>query len=665
MIIEKIILQNYRPYINQEILFAYGNKNFTTLTGENGTGKTYILNALTWCFYGNELHLTDEEEEERLPLLNTKIANNLEEGEEAEVKVTIHMKSDEGEKINFIRSLPFIKMGENLMTTPRHDANSVNGTNFEITKQDGRDMVPDKTPNTFMGSFIPQTIEEYFFFDGERLKDYIKKNSGKKIKDAVFKISQLESLMDVIDNLDKKKIEYRRELSKLNPQANKIKEELELLEQNIIENREKRTLLLSDKEEAIIKVKEYSQKVKEGAIKEIEILEDENTILERDLEKLKNDIDENEQKRFDYLIKMSPRILSYDSIKFNLNLLEETDESDGLPSDIRKRFVKKLMDNHKCICGSDLNKDTEYRKNIEIFYEKTEDITDITDELITEMNNLTSIQDSLKDFRETQIDYGKKNRKLEEEIEEKNNKLTENNSRINTSDRENVRKNNEKKLEWKKIKEDAHDQLIGLGIRISDAENERSTLETKWRKEIDKEDKEAELKKLFEFCDKGRSAAIDIRDEIMVNILKEIEEKTKNQFIQLSWKGNLYSDVQISEDYKLTVKDQYGNLSKGTLSSGESELLALSFTAALNTVSGFNVPIIIDSPLMRLDAKHRLSFAENLPKFLEGKQIILLLIDEEYTPKVRSILSNKVGKEYLVKLKDANILKESMVIPYE
>ncbi len=75
--------------------------------------------------------------------------------------------------------------------------------------------------------------------------------------------------------------------------------------------------------------------------------------------------------------------------------------------------------------------------------------------------------------------------------------------------------------------------------------------------------------------------------------------------------------------------------------------------AALNSVSGFNVPIIIDTPLGRISKEPKESIARNLPNYLKDKQVTLLVTEEEYTPEVRERLAKRVSEEYLIQFDES------------
>lgn len=100
--------------------------------------------------------------------------------------------------------------------------------------------------------------------------------------------------------------------------------------------------------------------------------------------------------------------------------------------------------------------------------------------------------------------------------------------------------------------------------------------------------------------------------------------------------------------------------SLGSLSAGERQILALSFMAALYSVSGFDAPIIIDTPLGRISGEPRKNIAEALPGYLSKTQVTLLMTDTEYTDEVRKELLKRIGKEYRLVFKD----RITQVMPY-
>ena len=128
-------------------------------------------------------------------------------------------------------------------------------------------------------------------------------------------------------------------------------------------------------------------------------------------------------------------------------------------------------------------------------------------------------------------------------------------------------------------------------------------LKKQFNDELKKEERHNKLRKVLSFCDDSLSFLKKVKEDIMEDVRSEIENKTQTQFLDLLWKKETYTTVKIGPNYQITVLDQHGWEATGTLSAGERQALALSFIAALNSVSGFDVPIIIDTPLGRMSSE--------------------------------------------------------------
>lgn len=100
--ISRIEFINYRQYGTGSLVFSHSAKyELTAFIARNGTGKTTLLNALTWCLYGKEKLLdvrqTDKKvgADESLPLLNTKVLNDSAVGENVTVGVNVTIVDSE------------------------------------------------------------------------------------------------------------------------------------------------------------------------------------------------------------------------------------------------------------------------------------------------------------------------------------------------------------------------------------------------------------------------------------------------------------------------------------------------------------------------------------------------------------------------------------------
>lgn len=86
-----------------------------------------------------------------------------------------------------------------------------------------------------------------------------------------------------------------------------------------------------------------------------------------------------------------------------------------------------------------------------------------------------------------------------------------------------------------------------------------------------------------------------------------------------------------------------GLLLKDQLSAGEKQMFAISILWGLALTSGYKLPVIIDTPMARLDSAHRTNFINRyLPN--ASSQVIVLSTDEEvygqYLEDIRSYVND-------------------------
>ncbi|MBF0557001.1 MAG: DNA sulfur modification protein DndD, partial [Nitrospirae bacterium] len=106
--------------------------------------------------------------------------------------------------------------------------------------------------------------------------------------------------------------------------------------------------------------------------------------------------------------------------------------------------------------------------------------------------------------------------------------------------------------------------------------------------------------------------------------------KTFEMYRLLSSKAGLIKDISIDDKtYEIRIIDRSGHeIKKSGLSAGEKEVFAVSLLWGLAQTSQLKLPIIIDTPLSRLDSTHRDNIVNNyFPN--AGEQVIILSTDTE------------------------------------
>lgn len=666
MKLESIMLKNFRQYRDEIIEFAYTDKkrNLTVIQGTTGAGKTNLLNAITWCLYAQEMHLGDKYK--ALPLMNTATIAEVQSGTVREVLVQICMRDEENKQIIITRTLPFVKSENGRMQkTSDHYANSPDGSVFKIARQIGKEIKLDRHPEYTLSKIVPATIEEYFFFDGERLNDYFRESSGEKIRKAVFKMSQVDIIKRAIDHLGGLKSDLLKRHKDLNPEVDSIRAEIERCAEQSKEHEKQLERQKEERWKAAEQKQEFVTKLRGSSVPRIRELAEERDKVRGDLANVREELDELEKDKFTYLVGKAPYILGYRAIMVTKKLLESRKEAGDMPPQYRKGFVEKLIRTGTCICGTDISKENEHRRKVVRLLEGCDAISDMSGELMEEYGRITGILRSLQGFRKTQTDYGKRIKESEANVAEKSKRLDQITDEIEQVDVEKITFWEGKRQEYETIEDRLNDD-IGRMKYIVDQDRKRfDDLNRRLMRELEKEEKYAILRRTLDLCGETIREAEKIRDSIMEDVRMEIEEKTKKQFFRLMWKELTYKDVDIDGDYNISVKDQSGTEAIGTLSAGERQMLALSFMSALNITSGFNSPIVIDTPLARLAKSVKENLADNLADFFESRQVCLLVTDEEYSPQVRKKLLPKIGREYKIQFIEGASGSEARIVNYE
>jgi DNA sulfur modification protein DndD len=157
------------------------------------------------------------------------------------------------------------------------------------------------------------------------------------------------------------------------------------------------------------------------------------------------------------------------------------------------------------------------------------------------------------------------------------------------------------------------------------------------------------FKNMKEQLARGKQTLATFEEKIRNKHLKNLEKVIKECFDSLLRKKEFLQSISISKsDYQMTINIVGGEtVPSSKLSAGERQLLAVAVLWALAKLSGRQLPTVIDTPLGRLDSKHRKFFVENyFPQ--AGHQVILLSTDEEIVGNYYKSLKDSVSKEYLV-----------------
>jgi DNA sulfur modification protein DndD len=198
-----------------------------------------------------------------------------------------------------------------------------------------------------------------------------------------------------------------------------------------------------------------------------------------------------------------------------------------------------------------------------------------------------------------------------------------------------------------------HGRLDTLSEEVRVDERKKNVLEaqvTAQRAEYERERKKLDdsspVRALIEKSARVRMVLDEVIPELFPLKVKELAAAMTSVYKQLAHKEQV-ARIEIQDDGTTTILGKSGKQMAFDRSAGENQIFATALIAGLANVSGVKAPMVVDTPLGRLDSKHR----ENILRFWTGeksRQVILLSQDEEIDHDFSKQISNFVSKTYLL-----------------
>ena len=158
----------------------------------------------------------------------------------------------------------------------------------------------------------------------------------------------------------------------------------------------------------------------------------------------------------------------------------------------------------------------------------------------------------------------------------------------------------------------------------------------------------------LESAERMRHLLKTYREKSILKRIEHLEREFDNEFRSLSRKDRSQFQIKIdpqSFQVRFQCKDR-GEFNTTQLSEGEKHIYSVAMLVALVKTSRRPLPLVIDSPLVRLDSEHHKKLVKNyFPS--ASHQVILLSTDEEIDVKAYDELSEQVSRAYLIEFDDA------------
>ena len=144
-----------------------------------------------------------------------------------------------------------------------------------------------------------------------------------------------------------------------------------------------------------------------------------------------------------------------------------------------------------------------------------------------------------------------------------------------------------------------------------------------------------------------RSMLAEYGKRIAAAKVADLEQEFAAAFQRLARKEDLHVRTRIDPvSYQVSLLDEEGNvINRHQLSAGERQIYAIAMLEALAHTSGRRLPVIIDTPLGRLDSKHRSKLVNHyFPR--ASHQVLILSTDTEVDQSFYRDLSPEISHAY-------------------
>ena len=332
MILEEIRLRDFRCfYGDTHIRFSEDSKkNVTIIYAENGVGKTTLLNALLWCFYG-ETTARFEKKEEILNYDAKKAGRTT-----ARVEVLFEHNQKHYIAMRFAST------------------SSISRREFRVARIDDGSQNNLPTPETFINTVIPRDMASHFLFDGEHAEIFLGEDNRGSIKTAVRDILGCSLIETAIEDLQTVSSYFRRQIpstpgtiriAKLNSQLDEKILKIDKAKDDIV--RLKTNRKQTDQQILAIDTKLRNT----AAAKELQQNRDR---LNAQLNHVKKRQKKFESEVYKWLGENGRFIVSKRITEETFSFLDEKKHRGRIPSPYNEEFVKDILEAEQCICGAKL-----------------------------------------------------------------------------------------------------------------------------------------------------------------------------------------------------------------------------------------------------------------------------------------------------------------------
>lgn len=630
LLLKRLEVEGFGPFAEQQVLEFPPGPGVTVVYGENMRGKTSLLNAIRYAFFGTVLGRGS-----RVRRLHT--ISNRDLVSEGQYGFSISLTFDyDGQEHELVRECrPRVKV-------PSNDDDYTQ----EVLLRRGNSTLGPQEREKALQQIFPKEVSRFFLFDGELLQEYEEllmneSEAGHRISEAIERILgvpilkrgriHLTQLSEEADKLAAKEASKRQETQALGTALQLATDQKEAHHKEIARLQEQ----LKELNEQKIEVEQFLQSMQKYA----SILQERDEAGARldqaakDEKLLRSELQKAMGEGWRSLLREPVRAARASA------QIDVQKEVDAFLMSLRAKAVES---GHCDICDQDVAGPvvTRLKETLPAGVDLAKEPARGVSAAMSRLADLNKFYESDNHGEVRQL--WKRLRDLELEQVTLRDRISDLNAALADSDPDTLRRS---KASYSEVIE-----KVSVVKRAIDEEG----------KKADEKDQNIQrLKRRLE-----SSATSDLRaGQLRAKILREasevfgaaveryksdlrtrVEATASRLFLSMTTEKHDFTGLTINEGYGLTIRHRDGRAEEAR-SAGAEHVVALALMGALQHNAPLRGPIVMDSPFGRLDESHSANVIQTLPEMAE--QVVLLVYEAEVgKARMRDTLGSRLVREY-------------------
>lgn len=152
----------------------------------------------------------------------------------------------------------------------------------------------------------------------------------------------------------------------------------------------------------------------------------------------------------------------------------------------------------------------------------------------------------------------------------------------------------------------------------------------------------------YQFGLKVSKALQHYREQKRARIRKSVEDRLNDRIGTLLAPSQLIKSIRLDKQFHMTYLDERGSeVARRSISAGMRQLVAMSMLWALKDEANRPLPVVIDTPLGRIDKENRaLLMSEYFPR--AGNPLVLLPTNSEFSSDDDLNLASRIARKYII-----------------